>query len=67
MYAVKVTNLLANGIAHFIPAKGYADACQTRRIERAAIGAFWEEGTEFTVEVEEVEDDFDFEGQSDWN
>ncbi len=68
MYAVKETNLWAKeNPAHFIPAKDYADACQILREEREAMNQSWDEGVDYTIELAEVEDDFDFESQPDWN
>lgn len=68
MYAVKATNLIVSPIAeHFIKARDFADACEILRRAREEMNESWEEGTDYTAEVVEVADDFDFDGQSDWN
>lgn len=68
MYAVKMTNLTVSPVAeHFIKARDFADACEILRRAREEMNESWEEGTDYTAEVVEVADDFDFDGQSDWN
>lgn len=68
MYAVKATNLTVSPVAeHFIKARDFADACEILRRAREEMNESWEEGTDYTAEVVEVADDFDFDGQSDWN
>lgn len=67
MYAVKGTNL-NNGNVHYTPCRDYTDACDTlRRVVREMEDADWVEGEDFTAEVTEVDDDFDFDNQPDWN
>ena len=77
MYAVKGTNL-NNGNVHYTSCRDYADACDTRRrviremedadwIEGEMEDADWIEGEDFTAEITEVDDDFDFDNQPDWN
>lgn len=67
MYAVKGTNLI-NDSVHYTPCRDYVDACDTlRRVVHEMEAADWVEGEDFTAEVTEVEDDFDFETQPDWN
>lgn len=68
MYAVKATNLIVSPAAeHFIKARDFADACEILRRAREEMNESWEEGTDYTAEVVEVADDFDFDGQSDWS
>jgi hypothetical protein len=68
MYAVKKTNLIISPVAeYFIKAHDFADACEILRRVRAGMNDSWEEGTDYTAEVVEVDDDFDFENQPDWN
>lgn len=68
MYAVKATNLTVSPVAeHFIKAHDFADACEILRRAREEMNESWEEGTDYTAEVVEVADDFDFENQPDWN
>lgn len=68
MYAVKATNLTVSPVAeHFIKARDFADACEILRRTREEMNGSWEEGTDYTAEVVEVNDDFDFDGQPDWN
>ena len=67
MYAVKGTNL-NNGNVHYTSCRDYADACDTRRrVIREMEDADWIEGEDFTAEITEVDDDFDFDNQPDWN
>lgn len=67
MYAVKGTNL-NNGNVHYTPCRDYTDSCDTlRRVVREMEDADWVEGEDFTAEVTEVDDDFDFDNQPDWN
>ena len=69
MYAVEFTNLVANGHPeHYIACRDYANAWDTLRRETQDMEAYgWTEGEDFTVEVTEVDDDFDFDNQDDWN
>lgn len=68
MYAVKATNLTVSPVAeHFIKARDFAEACEILRRAREEMNESWEEGTDYTAEVVEVADDFDFESQPDWN
>lgn len=68
MYAVKMTNLIVSSLAeHFIKARDFADACEILRRAREGMNEGWEEGTDYTLEVVEVDDDFDFENQPEWN
>lgn len=68
MYAVEFTNLVNGGNKHYTPCRDYTDACDTlRRVVREMEDADWVEGEDFTAEVTEVDDDFDFENQPDWN
>lgn len=67
MYAVKGTNL-GNGNVYYTRCRDYTDACDTlRRVVREMEDADWVEGEDFTAEVTEVDDDFDFDNQPDWN
>lgn len=67
MYAVKGTNL-NNGNVHYTPCRDYVDACDAlRRVIREMEEADWVEGEDFTAEITEVDDDFDFDNQPDWN
>lgn len=66
MYAVKGTNL-SNGNVHYTRCRDYVDACDTlRRVLHEMEDADWVEGEDFTAEIAEVEDDFDFENQQAW-
>lgn len=68
MYAVKATNLTVFPVAeHFIKARDFADACEGLRRVREWMNGSWEEGTDYTAEIVEVDDDFDFENQPEWN
>lgn len=68
MYAVKMTNLTVSPAAdHFISAHDYADAWDILRRECREMTEEWEEGTDYTADIVEVNDDFDFENQPDWN
>lgn len=68
MYAVKKTNLIVSSAAeYFIKARDFADACEILRRVREGMNESWEEGIDYTAEVVEVDDDFDFENQPDWN
>lgn len=68
MYAVKMTNLTVSPARdYFIAARDYVDACDIRRRECHEMDSAWEEGTDYTAEVVEVDDDFDFENQPEWN
>ena len=68
MYAVKMTNLTVSPEAeYFIAARDYANACDILRSECREMDSAWEEGIDYTAEVVEVDDDFDFENQPEWN
>ena len=68
MYAVKCVNLCNNpATVYHYKAHDYVDACEIRRRVEREIGDAWEYGTDYTLEIVEVEDDFDFENQPEWN
>lgn len=68
MYAVKFTNLLNGGNTHYTQCNDYAHAWDTLRREVQEMeAAGWVEGEDFIAEVTEVDDDFDFENQPDFN
>ena len=69
MYAVKSVNLLNKNTEHYTPCPyGHSQAYYTMRSEIADMEANdWHEGEDYTIEVVEVDDDFDFENQPDWN
>lgn len=69
MYAVKLTNLLDENTERYIPCPyGHTQAYDLMRQEIADMEANdWNEGEDYTIEVVEVDDDFDFESQPDWN
>ena len=68
MYAVKFTNLLNGGNTHYTQCNDYAHAWDTLRREVQEMEASgWVEGEDFIAEVTEVDDDFDFENQPDFN
>lgn len=68
MYAVKFTNLLNGGNTHYTKCRDYVNAWDTLRREVQGMeDAGWVEGEDFTAEVTEVDDDFDFDNQQDWN
>lgn len=68
MYAVKFTNL-HTGKASYTPAWDYVDAWNKKRFEDADLeGVDWHYGEDFVSEViDDLDDDFDFENQPDWN
>lgn len=61
-YAVKTTNLF-NGSTRYIKASNLEDAIFKKGIENSTMKDSWSDD-EFTVEIVEVNDDFDFENQS---
>lgn len=68
MYAVKMTNLTCSPASeYFIAARDYVDALDILRRECREMTGEWEEGADYTAEVVEVDDDFDFENQPEWN
>lgn len=69
MYAVKSVNLLNKNTEHNTPCPyGHTQTCDTIRSEIAEMDAAgWVEGEDYTIEVVEVDDDFDFENQPEWN
>lgn len=68
MYAVKFVNLINNNVEHYTKCNDYTDAWDKLRWEvRELEDAGWVEGEDFTAEVTEVDDNFDFENQSEWN
>ena len=68
MFAVKTVNLTtANKSEHFEAAINYADACQTMRRTIADMECAWVQGIDYEIDVVEVDDDFDFDDQSDRN
>lgn len=68
MYAVEFKNLVNCGNTHYTKCRDYTDAWDTLRREvRELEDAGWVEGEDFTAEVTEVDDDFDFDNQADWN
>lgn len=68
MYAVKFVNLINNNVEHYTKCNGHTDAWDKLRWEvRELEDAGWVEGEDFTAEVTEVDDDFDFDNQPDWN
>lgn len=68
MYAVKFVNLINNNVEHYTKCNDHTDAWNTLRWEvREMEDAGWVEGEDFTAEVTEVDDDFDFENQPNWN
>ena len=71
MYAVKTTNLLVTpNTTYYAKGRDYLDACDTKRRMQADMedmdGA-WERGKDYTLEIVEVDDGFDFDHQPDWN
>lgn len=69
MYAVKSVNLLNQNVEHYTPCPyGHTQACDTMRSEIAEMDAVnWELDKDYTIEIVEVDDDFDFDNQPDWN
>lgn len=68
MYAVEFTNSINGGNKHYTKCRDYANACDTLRWDVQEMkDAGWVEGEDFTAEVTEVDDDFDFENQPNWN
>lgn len=64
MFAVKFTNLF-NGREHYTHARDFEDAWDILRTE--VRDSAWTLGEDYDAEVVEVDDDFDFEDQPDWN
>lgn len=68
MYAVEFTNLINGGNKRYAKCRDYVNAWDTLRYAVQGMeAAGWVEGEDFTAEVTEVDDDFDFENQADWN
>ena len=68
MYAVEFTNLINGGNKHNTMCRDYANAWDTLRYEVQEMeAAGWVEGEDFTTEVTEVDDDFDFDNQPEFN
>lgn len=68
MYAVKFVNLINNNVEHYTPCRDFVHACDTLRREVQEMkDADWVEDVDFTAEVTEVDDDFDFESQPSFN
>ena len=71
MYAVKSTNLLVTpNTVCYTKSHDYLDACDIKRRIQADMedmGDAWELGEDYTLEIVEVDDDFDFDNQPDWN
>lgn len=68
MYAVKSTNLLVTpNTNYYAKCHGYLDACDTKRRIQAEMDGAWELGEDYTLEIVEVDDGFDFDHQPDWN
>lgn len=68
MYAVKFVNLINNNVERYTKCRDYVDAWDKLRWEvRELEDAGWVEGEDFTAEVTEVDDDFDFENQPNRN
>jgi len=66
MKVVKSVNLLTN-CEHYTKCHDYVDACEKMRRMLAEMAEAWVEGEDYTVEIVDVDDDFDFEDQPDWN
>ena len=66
MFAVKTTNL-HNGINHFEAARNYSDACDLMRRIIREVEPEWVSGIDYQIEVVEIEEDFDFDNQPDFN
>lgn len=66
MLAIKEHNLLTNR-DHFTPCRDWVDACQMLRTMRAEMSLYWEENIDYTLSIEEVDNDFDFDNQLEWN
>ena len=69
MYAVKLTNLTTTpNRNHLVPAKDWADACDRQRREIEELDDMdWHRGEDYEVEIVEVDADFDFDNQADFN
>ena len=68
MYAVEFTNVVNGGNKHYTKCRDYVNAWDTLRYEVQEMeAAGWVEGEDFTATVTEVDDDFDFDNQPDWN
>jgi len=67
MIAIEFKNL-HTGKASYTPARSYADAYSKKRFEDADLEANdWHYGEDFISEVVEIDDNFDFDNQPDWN
>jgi len=68
MYAVKFFNI-HSGTCSYTAARGYADACEKMRLGDAELEANgWFRGEDYmSGVVDDLPDDFDFDGQRDWN
>lgn len=69
MYAVKLTNLTTIPNRNFlIPARDWVDACSKQRHEIDEIDDMdWIRGEDYEIEIVEVDADFDFDNQEDFN
>lgn len=68
MYAVEFTNLANGGNKHYTKCRDYVDAWDTLRREVRELECNdWVEGEDFTAKVTEVDDNFDFDNQAEWN
>lgn len=68
MYAVKFTNLINNNVEHYTRCNDHTHAWGTLRYEVQEMeAAGWVEGEDFIAGVTEVDDDFDFDNQPEWN
>lgn len=66
IYAVKLSDLV-NGTICYKKARDYAAAWELKKRTDADCEPYWEFGVDFETEVVEVDDDFDFENQSELN
>lgn len=66
MFAVKTVNLITSA-THYTPARDYADACQMMREFVRDCDPAWVENVDYKIDVVEVENDFNFEDQPDFN
>lgn len=65
MYAVKCVNLCNDPeTVYYYKARDYADACEIRRRFILACEGYWEQDQDYTSDVVQVDDDFDFENQN---
>lgn len=69
MYAVKLTNLTTIPNRNFfVPARDWADACDKQRHEIKEFDDMeWIRGEDYEIEIVEVDADFDFDNQEDFN